>query len=729
MLPVSQKWRNAIIEHRTNAVRGSMKASIYIGAFDESATGDASLSTNVGEMYYSDFDNLNSSETQGCSYATWEQDSFRGDGVQYILPKDGEYLRQGWITSEISDSSGAFSVNPVITIEFTEKHSMIGLTLLFDPYHVADSFTITQYSEGTQIKTDSFTGNTDYLWTGVLSVVEADKFVIEFTKSQPYNRIHLQHILFGIGYTYNSDQIIGISLQRDMNPLSLSLPHTTLSFDLFNEDGKFNVDRQDSLVRFLKDDQKVVLTMYFDVGFSTSPTPVWEQLKMCTLWLKSWDVKGSSASFKCSDVIERLNNIQYNDSDYGNTDLNTRLDALMSYAGYSDYEFSETLQPCLVFPKESVAQILQLVSNLTMSSLEQDQNGKLILRPRVEPTVESVTALGTTEAWSTVSSVTNDDNGTYATFEVDFFTGDGSQSFMGSPYIDNGITWTEYPVNGVYSNAVCRIELEDNSTFGSIHLGFPESFSPSSVTITGYRYENGYETIFSKKYNGRTTDISDVFDRVKRIDIRIDGCEKDQRARLKSVKLGWETGYSIIADDIIDRPTGKILTACKNTLVDVGTYTEENGQIAQVDCVGGVDTDISHQDPCTNVTATCESGTVTIIESHAYHTIVRTSEDTKVTLTGDKHTLNTEQAVENVGLHGEDLEIQNPLLTTLPTGYMDWVKAYAEKDTEWNCETLGFPELEAGDLVEYKGEQAQIIKHNLKFDGGACRSSFVLRKE
>ena len=785
MLPVSQSWRDAITEHRTKHIRGAMKASVYLGAFDETASGDASFSENVGQMVYSDADNLNSPDSQECSYATWEKDTFRGDGVQYILPSDNAYLRQGWISSEMSLSDGSFSTNPTITIEFGEPHSMIGLTILFDPYFVATDFTIVQYNSGSVIDTDSFSGNTDYLWTHELSISDADKIVIEFTGANPYNRIHVQHILFGIGYTYDSNDLIDLSLVRANNPLSLTLPEVSLTFSLFNQDGRFNVDRDDSLIRFLREDQKVVATMWFDVAsvadnisgslFSYNPDtgelsfsstefyngleiqsgylvqvngngkmyikdgflygdnsePVWEQLKLCTLWLKSWDVKGSVATFKCEDAIQRLNNIEYSDSDFGNTALDTRLDDLMTYAGYSNYEFAMANQPCLVFPKLPVAQLLQLSANLTMSTLEQDADAKVIIRPRIEPVISSISAHGTTEPWSVVSSISQSGNATYAILENNFFTGDGSQIFMGTPYVDNGITWDEFPVGGDYSNAIVDIILTDNATFGSLNVTFPQPFVPTAYIVRGYRWESGaYTQVYERTVDGYTSNIIDVFDRIQKLEITIDGCEENQRARLKSVSLGWSTGYDIVSEDIIDRPTGKILTACRNVIADKRNYTAESGvQIASVDCEAGVDIDISYSEPCTGISASADSGTVTIVESHAYHTVVRTSANAKVTLTGTKQIENQTQEVESVNLHGEDLEINNPLISTLPGAYNTWAKAYAERNTEYQFETLGFPELEAADLIDYKGESAQIIKHTLNFKSGACRSQFIVRKE
>ena len=766
-----------------------MQATVYIGAFDESAAPDAALSNNAGEMYYSDFDAIITPDGAEGSYVTLEEDTFRGDGAQVLAPaQGGDYLRQGWTSSAISNSSGTFATNPTITVQFSEIHSMIGLTMIFDPYVIPKDFTIKTYRGTTQLSSTDFSDNTDAEWSYELNIVNADKIVIIFTKTaNPYNRVHLQMLKFGIGYTYDSDQLIDFTFTRSNSPLSLSLPERSLSFSLFNENGKFNVDNTGSLIRYLKDDQQVVATMWYDTapvsddvvstsirynpltgnmeweqfeGYTGSQLYIldgylvqsgsgynmyldddmylhadyasrWEQLKLCTLYLTSWEVKGSTASFKCEDAIQRLNQIPYNESDFGSTSLDTRLTALMTYTGYDNYEFSENVQPCKVFPpNQSAAYLLQLAANLTMSTLEQDPDAVIIMRPRVEPEISTVTPVGSVEAYSVASSIGQTGNATYATLELNFMIGDGTQTLYGTPYLNNGITWSQLPVNGSYTNASVQIDLTANSTFGTMTVEFPSPYVPTSYTVIGYRLNGStYTAVYNKTFDGTQTSITDVFDRIKRVVITINGCALPQKPRLKTVSFSWETGYEIVAADIIDRPTGRILTACKDAVAQVTTYTGESKTIATVDCVANTDTVISYTTPATSVSASASTGTVSILANHAYYTKIRTSANAKVTLTGTVQNTNLTAETKSVNLHGEDLEISNPMMSTLPSGYLDWVEDYVTKDTEFEFETLGFPELEAADLIQYKGELAQILKHTLTFKSGSCRSKFILRKE
>ena len=44
-------------------------------------------------------------------------------------------------------------------------------------------------------------------------------------------------------------------------------------------------------------------------------------------------------------------------------------------------------------------------------------------------------------------------------------------------------------------------------------------------------------------------------------------------------------------------------------------------------------------------------------------------------------------------------------------------------------ETLGYPEVDPGDLILYNGKEATVIEANINFNQGAMRETFILRGE
>lgn len=743
MRRVSQAWRQAIQLHRTEHVRNRMAAEVYFGQFDASARPDATLSTNMKKAAISgEFQNINTDNTQQCSYGSFEGNGFLLDGTQRFLPKS-DWEQQGFLSSVLSKEDGTFSEDPTITVVFSEPHSMVGLTLLFDDTSdiFPDRFTVVTYLKGEEVASHAVENNSSR-YEGELAFTDFDQMVITFTKTRAgFQRIHLQQILFGIGYVYDSESLLDLSFTRENSPLSLSLPKYELSFSVFNDNGRFNVDADTPIVRFLKNDQRAVLS----IGLDLTGEGDMEYIQLCDLWLSSWSVNGTKATFKCTDVFQRLNEGEYEDSDYGEVTAIGRLEALMAFAGYGDYEFAgtyvENIPVTNPFPAKPVSQLLQLTANLCMGTLESDENSRIILRNRLMPEIANLSITGEVEPYSQVSDLTSTDPvQNYATYETDFFALDGGELFLPEePDRKVGLVWTGLPnEERLYDpEPTVTIDLAANSTFGALTLVFPYVSVPSSITVQGFRYVDGeYVLAYEKAVTNLSpeTVLYDVYDRLIRMVITIHGNEKANLARLQRVGISWDTGYSITEEDIIGNPKGQILTACKDIIVDRNDLEpEEKDQLTKSTVTTNEWTTLKHSNPVSDVAATTSVGTVEI-ESHAYFTkvfVTAEEAEAEVTLSGKEWTNKAKNTtVLNLNRSGEDLEIENPLIDSnnLDESYLDWVSGFAGSDTEFQIETLGYPELDAGDRISYKGQNAVILKHALTFNGGACRSKFTIRK-
>lgn len=744
MLPVSEAYKQAIQLHRTNGVRNRMYAQIYFGEFDSTARADAALSASAG-VPYSSLANINTDKGQACSYATMERDSFGLEGAQKFLPlKSALTFRQGWISSAMSGADGSFAANPVVTVVFSKIHSMVGLTLLFDDVAgiYASEFTVDTYLDDVLVETHNIT-NTAVRYEGELTLDNHNKIVVTFTKTcRPYQRIHLQQILFGIGYTFGNEELTAVSLSAETSPITLELPKTELSFSIYNEDGKFNVDADAPIVNFLKDDQQAV----FAVGYDVTGNGGVEWLTLCKLWLKSWDVDGIRATFKCNDAFDRLNDKKFETSAYGEQSVKARVEEVFADAGYANYDIDDSvgeIQAKNPFPAETHAKCLQLASNIAMATLEADKNNKIIIRNRLDPTIEMLTLAGDIEAFSSVDFLTSDDAvKEYASLEKGFFALDGVQRFMpDSGHVNTGVVWSDLPEDGAYTPApTITAEFASNATFGSVDLRFTPYSAPSKLRIQGFRYA---DSAYTEVYNRVYADLSDrliaydAYDRIKKIVITVLENTKDHRARLQRIGCSWDTGFEITEKDIIGNPKGELLTACKDIVVELENLVAgESGQITKTTIAAGDWVRLKNSSPCTDVTVTTEApGAAVEYVAYAYFTDVRVTGitgDVEVVATGKKlETVKDETAIQSLNLNGEDCKIENPLIDTdsLPSQYLQWVADYLTKRVEWTVNTLGYPQVQAGDKIKLKGEVAYVKKHVLSFNNGACRSAFTLRKE
>jgi len=259
MYSVSSAYREAIQLHRAQGVRNRSYAQIYIGQFDASARGDATLFINDGGVDYSNFSSVNTDAVQGAAYATWEQDFFRLDGAQRFLPeRAADWEDQGFVSARLSGADGNFAEPVVLTISFSGLHRMSGITLLFDDTSDAyvSEFTMSTYLNDDLVETHDIV-NTDAKYEGILTLTEHNRMVITFyTTARPYQRLRLQSILFGIGFVYSNDEIMDVALKRATSPVSLELPSNQLHFSLYNEDGIFTPDSPSSVSSFLSQEEE-----------------------------------------------------------------------------------------------------------------------------------------------------------------------------------------------------------------------------------------------------------------------------------------------------------------------------------------------------------------------------------------------------------------------------------------------------------------------------------------
>jgi len=752
MYSVSSAYREAIQLHRAQGVRNRSYAQIYIGQFDASARGDAALSINDGGVDYSNFGTVNTDAVQGAAYATWEQDFFRLDGAQRFLPENtADWQDQGFVSAQLSGVDGNFAVPIVLTINFSGLHRMSGITLLFDDTSdaYASDFTVATYLNDDLVETHDIL-NTDAKYEGLLTLAEHNQMVITFhATARPYQRLRLQLLLFGIGFVYGKEEIMDIALKRSTSPVSLELPSNKLNFSLYNEDGIFTPDSPSSVSSFFSQDQECRLMLGYDVTGNGDT----EWIGTCKFWLSEWTVDGITARFEAADIIERMCAGTYRRGTYGSKSAKAMIDDIMADFGYDNYDASaHELESTMIInplPMASHAECLQLIANCVMCTLETDADGRIYFRSRAAAVPENISA-NQTDALLPGSAETNltDYDAAiieYASWEQDGFALSGDMQFLPEaayPYLNCGVGWNMYPqADGRYANAPeVLFEFAANVTFGSVVIDFGSNFLPAAVRLRGLRDDGGggYKTVYEREWPVTAAHmiIIDNFDRIVRLLLTIPGNAKVQRPRIQRVAFNWENGYEITADDIFGIPKGTKLTNCRNVVALLDNRTAEApAEIKKATIPAGEETWIEHGDMYTDVTAaTSASGALLTYTSFAYATCVTITGvigDVEVVLTGKKLTQGAEDArTIAVNTTGEDCTIDNPLLSaaSIKPGYLAWLAAHFGKNVEWSTETLGYPELQPGDLIGYKGMQASILDANITYQY-SLREQFTLRKE
>lgn len=154
---------------------------------------DMTASSN-GETAYSHVDVLNGEDKE--AYAICSSNFSTVDGTVFFMPSDSNYLKTGYISSQIADSDGNFSENPKITINLEAAFVAYGLQVQFR--NVApEQLKVTTYYQDVEVDSYTVDQNGELEYTTFEQFNLFDKLVLEFIKGQPNSRITVDNITVG----------------------------------------------------------------------------------------------------------------------------------------------------------------------------------------------------------------------------------------------------------------------------------------------------------------------------------------------------------------------------------------------------------------------------------------------------------------------------------------------------------------------------------------------------
>lgn len=149
-----------------------------------------SVTTN-GETSYS---NANQLFAEGVdNYGTLEADYVVADGSYTLIPEsDATYLITGYTSSEISDSTGAFDTNPIVTVDFQSQYTLSNMIINFGKVYPTE-FIVRTYLDGSTV--DEITVSSPQLITSIsFDDTLIDQLEFEFTSTNAYQRIHMNYV-------------------------------------------------------------------------------------------------------------------------------------------------------------------------------------------------------------------------------------------------------------------------------------------------------------------------------------------------------------------------------------------------------------------------------------------------------------------------------------------------------------------------------------------------------
>ena len=223
---------------------------------------------------YGDINSVLKEQERYVEYAAYERNLIKADGAQYFLPREKNYIKTGYVSESISDVTGVFENNPIITLSLETAYTFYNLHMLFGAVWPKE-FVIRTYNNGNlngTYRSKSVKQQTLVTY----QFIDVDKIEIEFTKTQPYNRIHLNRIELGeaTDYELTYDDMTsppeGTKLEKikEMRVTrtiytkgtelkELSRDKVTIPFAQQEYDITFNNEVHDLSVRCIVDDQEI----------------------------------------------------------------------------------------------------------------------------------------------------------------------------------------------------------------------------------------------------------------------------------------------------------------------------------------------------------------------------------------------------------------------------------------------------------------------------------------
>jgi hypothetical protein len=182
------------------------------------------------------------------------------NGSYKIVPDSVSGEQTGWWSDSLSDENGDFSSPPTLTFNFTEDHSSIGFTIYFDDKtgEIPTNLTASAY-DSTDTLIDETTIDNDAVKCVIeLQVENYRKVIFQFNKSNPYRRIRVAEVAFGIIQDFDESNIKSASMLYEVSPTAEYLPSNELRLVIDNTDQKYNMGSPSSVYDFLQTGQPIL---------------------------------------------------------------------------------------------------------------------------------------------------------------------------------------------------------------------------------------------------------------------------------------------------------------------------------------------------------------------------------------------------------------------------------------------------------------------------------------
>lgn len=373
MKVVSDKLKEVMNQN----IRPTTQFQASLEMTDRSVEGDATVTPQGATSFSTSvFD-----DTHEGDYVAFEKDFFRVGSNQRILPDD-DYIKNGYVSSVMCDSGGVFREIPIIEISLATARSFVGMTYEF-VYAYPTQIRVTYYLNGRQQGQFVSIPNDVTFVDAENRLSEFDRITFEFLgMSEPNRRLRIARMSFGYEKKFEMRDILSVTHNLSIDPISSSLPYEKLTLKVNNLDKDYNPDNPQGLWVYFTNGQQLGIRYGIEVSNEI------EWVDAGKLYLSDAPtVDANSASFEAVDTISILTN-EYSKGlwrESGITLYDLAVDVLND-AGVTKYALPDSLKSIITFAPLPILphrECLQMIANAGECVLHTDPRGTVVIEDQI----------------------------------------------------------------------------------------------------------------------------------------------------------------------------------------------------------------------------------------------------------------------------------------------------------------------------------------------------------
>jgi len=381
MYNVSNDYKEAVYAPRRMA-RGRVTFDIS----DVTARGDLNNISTTTESIISDKQQLiNKKREPSINIATFEPNRFKLDGsfsfADDTMVNNGEL---GFVSDNLSDAYGDFSLQPTMAFTFNNPHSSMGITLTFDVFNdeYATEFIINAYDGANNLILSKHVVDNDLVQVAAIGQFFLYKKieVIIIKWSKPFRRFRVVEVDFGVVRVYTDKSLISMNYIEEMDIISKNISAAEFKFTVDNLNKEFNILNPEGFYKFLQERQ----TATPEIGVVTGATT--EYIPLGEFYLRDWisDEGSSTSTFTARSIIEIMDGYDYDNlvvkSNYSLYQMTLDIFAI---CGIVNFEIDQTLKNLFtngLVKKTTCRNVLQMIATAGMCNVYVDRLAKLFIK-------------------------------------------------------------------------------------------------------------------------------------------------------------------------------------------------------------------------------------------------------------------------------------------------------------------------------------------------------------